>query len=477
VKLSKLLPEAESGGPDIDIIDVTPDSRRVAPGSLYVAVRGTRKDGHAYVADAIRRGAAAVVVERPVPEALGIPAIQVASTAEALAKAAARFYGEPGGELSLIGFTGTFGKTTTSEVLRAVLAASGAKAGVLGSLGARYGSYADGSTALTTPGPVELHRALRRMRDAGAETVIIEVTSHALRLGRVIGLELSGGLIAAILPGEHTDFHRSYTEYIAAKRKFLDYLKPDAVLAFDADNRAARLLAAGADVRLAAGLTLHGHARAPADLAVTDVALDADGALLTVRGVRMRSRLLGRANVRNVGLAVTYALASGVALASIPDALAGLQPLSRRMQRFTIAGRMVIDDTAAHPASFDNVFEAASLIPHERLIAAYVIRGSRGTAINERNAHRLAELSAIYDAQMIVSAASDLTPDKDRATAEEIDASRGAFDAHGCPVRWHDRLEDAMREAAAVSRRGDLILLIGAQGMNEGARLLREALI
>jgi UDP-N-acetylmuramoyl-L-alanyl-D-glutamate--2,6-diaminopimelate ligase len=476
VQLTKLLSEAEPGGPLIDIVDVTADSRSVRPGSLYVAVRGTKDDGHEYVADAIERGAAAVVVERPVPEALGVPAIQVASTREALARAAARLYGEPGGDLSLIGFTGTFGKTTTSEVLRAVLGASGARAGVLGSLGVRYGVYTDRSTALTTPGPVELHRALRRLLDAGADTVIVEITSHALRLGRVIGLELSGGIIAAILPGEHTDFHRSYTDYIAAKRTFLDYLKPGAVLAFDSDNRAARLLAADANVRVTAGLTLHGHPRRPEDLAVTDIALDADGALLTVRGVRIRSALLGRANVRNVGLALTFALASGVDLSRIPEALGALRPLPRRMQRFTIAGRTVLDDTAAHPDSFNNVFEAASLIPHERLIAAYVIRGSRGGAINTRNAHRLAELSAIYDATMIVSAAADVTGPQDRATPEEIDAARAAFGSHGCPVRWHDDLADAMSDTAAIASAGDLVLLIGAQGMNEGARLLREHL-
>ena len=476
LKLSALLPEAEAGGPEIDIVDVTPDSRRVRPGSLYVAIRGTREDGHDYVVDAIERGAAAVVVERPAPGALGAPAVQVASTQSALARIAARLQGDPARELGLIGFTGTFGKTTTSEVLRALLSASGARVGVVGSLGARYGDFSDRSTALTTPGPVELHRALRGLRDAGADTAIIEVTSHALRLGRVIGLELSGGIIAAILPGEHTDFHRSYTDYIAAKRKFLDYLRSDAVLAYDADNRAARLLAGDAPVRIAAGLTLHGEVRTPHDLAVTDVVLDAAGAVLTVRGVRMRSALLGRANVRNVGLALTFALASGVDLPLIPEPLAALQPLPRRMQRFRVGDRTILDDTAAHPQSFDNVFEAASLIPHERLLAAYVIRGNRGTAINLRNAHRLAELSAIYDATIVATAGADVTGAQDRAAPEEIDAARSGFTSHGCPLGWHDTLAEAIRDVAELSRRGDLVLLIGAQGMNAGARLLQERL-
>ena len=123
-----------------------------------------------------------------------------------------------------------------------------------------YGPFHDPGNGLTTPAPVELHRALRGLRDAGADTAIMEVTSHALLMDRARGLSFGGGLIAAIMPGEHTDFHRTYEDYVAAKRLFLDYLAPGALLAFDADNRVSASLAADARVAVRAGVSLQGPA-------------------------------------------------------------------------------------------------------------------------------------------------------------------------------------------------------------------------
>ena len=174
----------------------------------------------------------------------GAVRVTVPDSRAALATLAARFHGEPARSLHLIGFTGTFGKTSTSDILRALLAAAGGRPGVLGSLGARFQSFHEDGRGLTTPAPVELHGALRGLAGAGADTVIMEVTSHALRMRRVDGLTFGGGLLAAIKPGEHTDFHRSYEDYLDAKRLFLRYLSPDAMLAYDADNPGACELAA-----------------------------------------------------------------------------------------------------------------------------------------------------------------------------------------------------------------------------------------
>ena len=198
-----------SGDVDPEIPSISEDSRRVGPGVLFVAVPGSALDGHAYIPKAISQGASAVVVERAGAVPPNVPCIRVPSARRALADLAARFYGSPPTTLRLIGFTGTFGKTSTSEILRALLDAGGEATGVIGSLGARYGRFSDPGSGLTTPAPPEMHRSLRRLADAGARTVIVEVTSHALRMERVRGLVFGGGLIAAILPGEHTDFHRS----------------------------------------------------------------------------------------------------------------------------------------------------------------------------------------------------------------------------------------------------------------------------
>ena len=467
-------------GTDAEITSVTEDSRRVEPGALFVAITGTTLDGHAYVLDAIERGAAAVVVERDgcVPD--GFPHVRVTSSRIALADLASRFYRKPGHALDLIGFTGTFGKTSTSEIVRALLDAAGARTGVLGSLGARYGPFRESSLGLTTPTPVELHGLLRRLLDAGANTVVLEVTSHALRLDRVRALTFAGGLLAAIMPGEHTDFHRSYEEYVGAKRLFLSYLSPDAVLAYDADNRAARHLAREATVARLSGFSLEGRV---ADLRFSDVVVDARGATFTVsgeplgvpRGERLYSALLGRGHLRNVALALAYAFAVGVRASAAREVLGALRPLRRRMERYEVAGRIVLDDTAAHPDSFGAAFEVADMLPHQNLVVVYALRGNRGPDINRQNARVLGDLVALHGATaFIVTAASDCTATKDLATREEIDATRQALTARGTRFTWHDELRPAIQEAAGRSRAGDLLLLIGAQAMDKGREMLED---
>jgi UDP-N-acetylmuramoyl-L-alanyl-D-glutamate--2,6-diaminopimelate ligase len=461
MKLSSLAPDfPRAGGPgDPEITAVTEDSRRVEPGALFVAVTGTAADGHDFIPDALARGAAAVAVEqRAAPST--VPAIVVPSSRDALAVLAARFHRHPARDLTIVGFTGTFGKTSTSEILRALLEAAGFEPAVIGSLGARYRSFTERGAGLTTPAAPDLHAALARLRDAGARQVVMEVTTHALRLRRVHGVRFRGGLIAAIMPGEHTDYHRTYEDYVEAKRLFLEYLAPDALLAYDADNRAARTLAREAQVARTAGLTLRDDVEmGPDDLVVTDVALDGRGARFTARG----------AQVRNAGLALAYALAAGVSIDTARDVLASLTPLRRRMERFDVGGRAVLDDTAGHPDSLGGAFEAASFLPHGRLWVGYAIRGNRGADINRRNALALARLASLYGAAgVVMTASNDAAGPQDRATAEEIDASRAVVRERGGRASWHDDLDEAMKELAARSRPGDLVLLVGAQSMDCG---------
>jgi UDP-N-acetylmuramoyl-L-alanyl-D-glutamate--2,6-diaminopimelate ligase len=282
------------------------------------------------------------------------------------------------------------------------------------------------------------------------------------------------------MPGEHTDFHRTYDEYVAAKRLFLTYLKDDAVLAFDADNRASRQLAAEATVGLRAGVTFDG--REEATFKIGNVRFDARGAEFTIAGrldyERVRSSLLGRPNVRNVALALAYALAAGVPFARALPVLERLQPLRRRMERFDVAGRIVLDDTAGHPDSLHAVFDLVRVLPRARLLIAWAIRGSRGVALNMANASTLADLADEHGAEeLIVSAAEDETEPKDRVTGEEADAVRRTLEARGRTYHFEKTLEEAMRHLATRSRPEDLVVLVGAQGMNEGKRLLHEVFL
>jgi UDP-N-acetylmuramoyl-L-alanyl-D-glutamate--2,6-diaminopimelate ligase len=473
-------------GADPEITGISEDSRRIEPGMLFVAVPGTSLDGHAYIGDAVARGAAAIVAERTGAIPAGIPVVRVASSRDALALLAARFFETTNSPLSLIGFTGTFGKTSTSDILRQLLDAAGQRTGVLGSLGARYRGFYDPGEGLTTPAPVELHRALRGLADAGATTVVLEVTSHALRLGRVNGLRFDGGLLAAITPGEHTDFHRSYEDYVEAKRLFLAGLDPAAPLAYDADNLAARRLVTETVPAPchAISFTLEGRDARDADVQFYDILLDGKGAtfslggraLGTESGIRLHSPLLGRGHLRNVALALTYAIGTGLPAATAREVVASLAPLRRRMERYDSGGRTVLDDTAAHPDSLTATFEVAAMLPQSAMAVVYAIRGRRGTDINRRNALSLADLCFLHGVEpLIVTPAFDRVGPLDMPTADEVDATRQALVARGRRFVWHDTLDDAIQDACARASAGDLILLVGAQGMNEGKALLNSA--
>ncbi|MBI2220567.1 MAG: hypothetical protein HYU53_05110 [Acidobacteria bacterium] len=471
------------GAGDPEITLVTEDSRRVRPGALFVAIAGTTRDGHAFVREALDRGAAAVVVERPEAAPPGAAAHAIApSTRRALAVLASRFHGNPATGLSVIGFTGTFGKTTTSDILRALFEAAGRRPAVIGSLGARFEDFYDRGDGLTTPAPPQLQEWLSAVRERGARTVIVEVTSHALRLERVHGLKFDGGLIAAVMPGEHTDFHRTYDDYVAAKRLFLDHLRPEATLAFDADNRAARTLGLEAPVATRAGMTFSG--RGEASVFLESAVFDDRGVSLTVRSTffdgraDVRSALLGRRNARNAGLALAYAVAAGIPMETAREVLERLQPLRRRMERFDVSGRTVLDDTAGHPDSLHAVFEVVGMLRRERLIVVWAIRGGRGPHINTAIASALADLASEHGAEeLIVTAAADEVEPKDRVRAGEVDAARAALDARGRRYVFEETLERAMARTAACSRAGDLVVLAGAQGMNEGRRLLHQVLL
>jgi UDP-N-acetylmuramoyl-L-alanyl-D-glutamate--2,6-diaminopimelate ligase len=303
-------------------------------------------------------------------------------------------------------------------------------------------------------------------------------------LGRVDGLRFDGGLLAAIMPGEHTNFHRSYEDYVEAKRLFLAHLEPTALLAYDADNLAARLVARGRPPTegggRSVGFSIDGR---EAELTLSDIVLDGRGATFFLGGAlsnpnpatRIKCPLLGRGHLRNVALALTYALGAGLPVRTVEGLISSLTPLRRRMERYEVAGRTFLDDTAAHPNSLQATFEVASLLPRDKLAVVYALRGSRGVEINRQNASAIADLCSLYGADpLIVTSSSDETTASDAATPPEIDAARQALVSKGRRFAWHDALGDAAREALERTLPGDLLVLVGAQGMNEGKKALRK---
>ena len=237
------------GADDVPIRGIAIDSRAVVPGDLFVALRGAAVDGHEHLAQAIELGAAAVVVER-VPadvDLRGRAAVVVRDTRRSLAPLAARFFGDPAQELSLVGVTGTNGKTSTTFLLESILAAAGRRTGLIGTVEMRYAGERLRSIN-TTPESLDLQRLLRAMRTRGVDAVVMEVSSHGLALGRVDGCRFD---VAAFtnLTQDHLDFHRTMEAYRDAKtRLFREHLRPGAGAVVNVDDPAApEFLAAARD--------------------------------------------------------------------------------------------------------------------------------------------------------------------------------------------------------------------------------------
>lgn len=226
--------EQTSGGrTPADVTGVSQDSRKVKPGDLFVAVPGTKEDGAQFVGEAVSRGAVAVVSEKSLSSQ--VPFFKVSNARKALALIAANFHGRPADKLTMLGVTGTNGKTTTTYLLEAMATAAYSSTGVIGTLGYKVGGQFH-PTAHTTPDPLELHRILKEMVDAGVETVVMEVSSHALLQERVHGITFKAAAFTN-LTRDHLDYHKDLEEYFQAKRKlFVENLSQTGVAVVNGDD-------------------------------------------------------------------------------------------------------------------------------------------------------------------------------------------------------------------------------------------------
>ena len=304
---------------DVEVTALAYDNRRVQPGTVFFCVRGFTRDGHDFAADAVARGAVALVVDHPL--GLGVPEIVVADVRAAMAPAAARLHGDPTATLRTIGVTGTNGKTTTAYLVRALLEAAGEPTGLLGTVTSVIGGT-EHAVARTTPEAIDLQATFAAMRAAGDTHCVMEASSHALALGRADAIHWAAAIFTN-LTQDHLDFHPTMEDYFLAKcRLFVEGRPKVAVVNVD-DPYGARL---AAQLRGSAGdavgeLVTVGIESAAADLRATDIHSGFDGSTFAAGGLTLRSPLPGRFNVMNVLGAVAAVRALGVDDATIAAAL------------------------------------------------------------------------------------------------------------------------------------------------------------
>ncbi|MGH2874847.1 MAG: UDP-N-acetylmuramoyl-L-alanyl-D-glutamate--2,6-diaminopimelate ligase [Solirubrobacteraceae bacterium] len=370
--LRELLPGAAVTGPDSgEITALAYDNRDVEPGSLFFCVPGFVRDGHEFAAEAVARGAAALVVERPV--GVGVPEALVPSVRAAMAPAAAAFYGDPTRDLETVGVTGTNGKTTSAFLIRALLEAGGRRTGLLGTVKSVIGGV-EHEVERTTPEAIDLQRMFRMMLDRGDTACAIEVSSHALALHRADSIHFAAALFTN-LTQDHLDFHPTMEDYFLAKRRlFVDPGPARAVVNVD-DPYGVRL---AAELPQAVTFAL----RADAGYRAVDVRSDLDGSRFRVlapdRELALRSPLRGEFNVYNVLGALAVARELGVDDDACVEAIGSAGQVPGRFETVDEGQPFaVLVDYAHTPDSLENVLRAARELIDGRLHVVFGCGGDR----------------------------------------------------------------------------------------------------
>jgi UDP-N-acetylmuramoyl-L-alanyl-D-glutamate--2,6-diaminopimelate ligase len=438
-----------SGRLDRPIAALAGDSRAVGAGSLFVALRGERADGHAFLADAAARGAAAVVVDAAYaashPALPGLTTIVVDDTRPAFSRLAAAFFGRPSSALRIVGVTGTNGKTTTVSLACAVLDEAGIPAGSIGTLGARFAA-ATWPLSNTTPLALELQALLAQMRERGAAAVAMEVSSHALALDRVADVDFAVGVLTNVTR-DHLDFHGTFEAYAAAKRQ-LFALAARAVL--NADDPLGRRWAAELAAEGRTALT-YGFANEAA-VRAEELEVRAGGSRFRVGGAPFEVPLPGRFNVSNALAVLCVARELGVADATSARGMAGFGGVPGRMEHLCGGGVDVLVDYAHTPDALDSVLRAAREAAGSGLAVVFGCGGDRDRG-KRPEMGRIAR--SLADRVFVTS--DNPRREEPRAIVEEILAGIG--DPRGVTVELDRR--SAIRRAVTEARPGDVVVVAG----------------
>jgi UDP-N-acetylmuramoyl-L-alanyl-D-glutamate--2,6-diaminopimelate ligase len=443
------LRELMGNGPDVEVSSLAYRSSSVTDGALFFCVRGFTSDGHEFARDAVERGAVALVCERPL--GTGVPEVIVPDVRAAMPAAAARFYGDPTSELRVVGVTGTNGKTTTAFLVRALLEAAGLQSGLLGTVKSVVGGREE-PVERTTPEAIDLQATFRRMLDAGDRACAIEVSSHALELGRAEGIHFACRVFTN-LTQDHLDFHETMERYYLAKRRLFE--APGAPSVVNVDDDYGRRLAGEID-----GATTYAIDR-DANYRATDVRFDPAGSSFTCETpdgpLEIDTRLPGLFNVQNALAAIAAARALGVEPEAIRRGLAGADRVPGRFepvdegQDFT-----VLVDYAHTPEALENVLRAARELTTGRLHVVFGAGGDRDRAkrpLMGRAASQLAD-------RVIVTSDNPRSEDPEAIVDEVLGGTSG--DAE----REVDRRR-AIARAVESARRGDVVVIAG-KGHEQG---------
>ena len=440
-----------TGRIDIPVNGIQFDSRKVIPGNLFVAVRGTTSDGHDYIGLAIEKGATAVVCEQlPAVIPAGITFIVAKSSSEALGIMASGFYGNPSGKLKLVGITGTNGKTTTVTLLHQLFFELGFGTGLISTIQNKINQLEIPATH-TTPDPVQLNGLLSQMVAEGCEYCFMEVSSHAVYQQRIAGLTFCGGIFSN-LTHDHLDYHKTFDAYLKAKKSFFDHLPASAFALVNKDDKNGRVMFQNTP---ASKYTYSLHAMA--DFRCRIIENQFHGIHLNMDGQEAWFKLIGTFNAYNLLAVYSAAVLLGQDKTEILRVLSMMEPVAGRFNYVMSADRVTgIVDYAHTPDALKNVLETINEIRshNEQLITVVGAGGNRDAAKRPV----MAAIAAGMSDRVILTSDNPRNEDPDEILAQ----MRSGVELHQAKkvLVIVNRLE-AIKTACALARSGDIILVAG----------------
>ena len=446
---------AVEGNTSIGISAVCNDSRKVVPGSLFVAVRGFASDGHDFIRAAAEKGAAAIMFEdaeaasAQLKEYNEVTLVHVESSRYALAIAAANFYDNPSHKLTLVGITGTNGKTTTVTLLYRMFTAMGYSCGLLSTI-ANYVGNKGQESVNTTSDPLTINSLLAEMVDAGCEYCFMEVSSIGVEQDRIAGLRFKAGIFSN-LTHDHLDYHKTFAEYMRCKKMFFDNLSPDAYAITNSDDRNGMVMMQNTRAKVVTY-----SLRSMADHTCRIVEQDFEGMLLKVDSREIWSRLIGRHNAYNLLAIYTTAVVLGADEDEALIALSTLEPAPGRLENMKGPKDIsVIIDYAHTPDALENVLKTLrEIAPGRELVCLFGCGGDR----DRTKRPEMAQVAQKLADRIIVTSDNSRT-EKTSDIMSDIKAGMD-FNGRARSLFIEDR-EEAIRTAIMVAGQGATILLAG----------------
>lgn len=439
------------GSAEVEVRSIQFDSRKVGKGDVFVAQRGVSVDGHAYIDKAVAAGAAAVVCEEfPANMDAGVCYVLTGDSSEALGRMASRFYGEPSQKMTLVGVTGTNGKTTTATLLYELARLMGHKAGLLSTV-CNYIDEEKCPSTHTTPDALEINQYMRRMVDAGCDYCFMEVSSHSIHQRRIAGLDFDGAIFSNITH-DHLDYHKTFKAYIEAKKAFFDGLKTDAFALTNVDDKNGRVMLQNT---LARRYTYSCHTMA--DFTCKAVEKHLDGTLLSFDGSEVWTKFVGDFNAYN--LLAVYATACLLEFnrSEILRGMSMLVPVSGRFETMlSPEGVVAVVDYAHTPDAIENVLSTIQGLKGKGKKVVTVV-GAGGDR-DKTKRPEMAEAACRLSDRVI------LTSDNPRSEEPEAiiaDMQAGVKDEYRRNVLTITDRREAIRTALMLATAGDIVLIAG----------------